>query len=291
VRMSSSPVWRVAAWHTYLVKIVWRLDPIPTSYDMVKSFFWASSARHSTTAAASMAVSLPMVRPLGCLKAMTPSLVPPQICWRRHLSTIYSQKPERVPLPANLPKEFYSQLPERLRPDNGRYLLSPSGIYLLRFALQVIADLYYIEPRKIDVIPPPPSACSVCKDPVATVTASQLAILDPTGERKALFDYRRNPRSVKAGDILRVTFKSGDPFSGVCLGIRLRGIDTSFLLRNQLTRVGVEMWIKVFSPNVESVEIVQRTEKRKRRARLYYMRFVLLVKSDRIFSWLPADTF
>ncbi|KAN0078728.1 Translation protein SH3-like domain containing protein [Elaphomyces granulatus] len=213
---------------------------------MVKSSFWASSVRHSTTAAASMAVSLPMVRPLGCLKAMTPKLVPPQICWRRHLSTIYSQKPERVPLPANLPKEFYSQLPERLRPDN--------------------------EPRKIDVIPPPPSACSVCKDPVATVTASQLAILDPTGERKALFDYRRNPRSVKAGDILRVTFKSGDPFSGVCLGIRLRGIDTSFLLRNQLTRVGVEMWIKVFSPNVESVEIVQRTEKKKRRARLYYMR-------------------
>lgn len=35
------------------------------------------------------------------------------------------------------------------------------------------------------------------------------------------------------------------------------------------------MWVKVFSPNVESVEIVQRTEKRKRRARLYYMRYVL----------------
>lgn len=33
------------------------------------------------------------------------------------------------------------------------------------------------------------------------------------------------------------------------------------------------MWVKVFSPNVESVEIVQRTVKRKRRARLYYMRY------------------
>jgi len=196
--------------------------------------------------ATSMAVSLPMVSPLGCLKAVTPRLVPPQICWRRHLSTIYSQRPERVPLPTKLPKEFFSQLPKRLRPDH--------------------------EPRKIDFIPPPPSTYSVCKDPVATITKSQLATLDPTGERKDLFDYRRNPRSVKVGDILRVTFKSGDPFSGVCLGIRLRGIDTSFLLRNQLTRVGVEMWIKVFSPNVQSVEIVQRTKKRKRRARLYYMR-------------------
>lgn len=101
-----------------------------------------------------------------------------------------------------------------------------------------------------------------------------MTMLDPTGERKALFDYRRSARSVKPGDIVRVTFKSGDPFSGVCLAIRLRGVDTSFLLRNQLTRVGVEMWIKAYSPNVEGVEIVQRTEKRKRRARLYYMRYV-----------------
>ena len=103
---------------------------------------------------------------------------------------------------------------------------------------------------------------------------SQLETLDPTGERKALFDYRRNPRSVKVGDIVRVTFKNGDPFAGVCLSIRLRGHDTSFLLRNQLSRVGVEMWVKALSPNVESVEIVQRTAHRKRRARLYYMRCV-----------------
>ena len=32
------------------------------------------------------------------------------------------------------------------------------------------------------------------------------------------------------------------------------------------------MWIKVYSPNVEGIEIVQRKEKRARRARLYYMR-------------------
>lgn len=36
------------------------------------------------------------------------------------------------------------------------------------------------------------------------------------------------------------------------------------------------MWAKVFSPEVQSVEIVQRSERRKRRARLYYMRFVSL---------------
>jgi ribosomal protein L19 len=101
-----------------------------------------------------------------------------------------------------------------------------------------------------------------------------LAEIDPKGERKALFDYRRNPRSIKPGDIVRVTFKNGDPFNGVVLSIKMRGIDSSFLLRNELTRVAVEMSVKVFNPNVSSVEIVQRAERQARRARLYYMRFV-----------------
>ena len=128
--------------------------------------------------------------------------------------------------------------------------------------------------KPLKVYPPPPSARTSCKNPLESVNDAQLSKLDPTGERKALFDYRRNPRSVKPGDILRVTFANGDPFSGLCLSIRLRGVDSAFLLRNQLTRVGVEMWVKVFSPEVQGVEIVQRSEKRKRRARLYYMRFV-----------------
>ncbi|PWY63765.1 mitochondrial ribosomal protein [Aspergillus eucalypticola CBS 122712] len=198
-----------------------------------------------------MASSSPILQQLGCFRSL---LLKPQSLsstttvnnqiGRRALSTVYSAKPEPKPLPKNLPEQFLRQLPLRMRPN---------------------------PERKERKIPPPPPAPQ-CKDPVNAVQEAQLAQLDPTGERRALFDYRRSPRSVKVGDILRVTFKNGDPFSGVCLSIRLRGIDTSFLLRNQLTRVGVEMSIKVFGPNVESVEIVQRAEKRKRRARLYYMR-------------------
>lgn len=137
-----------------------------------------------------------------------------------------------------------------------------------------LTRLCTIDKNQWKIVPPSPSKLNVCKDPIAAVTEAQMAVLDPTGDRKALFDYRRSMRSVKPGDIIRVTFKSGDPFSGVVLAIRSRGVDTSVLMRNQLTRVGVEMSIKVFSPNVEGVEIVQRTEKRKRRARIYYMRYV-----------------
>jgi ribosomal protein L19 len=79
---------------------------------------------------------------------------------------------------------------------------------------------------------------------------------------------------VQPGDILLVRLKSGDPFSGVCITIRKRNspIDTSILLRNSLTRVGVEMWYKVYSPNVEGIEIVQRATRRARRNKLTYMR-------------------
>ena len=98
-------------------------------------------------------------------------------------------------------------------------------------------------------------------------------MLDPTGARTRLFSPS-NPDRVQPGDILLVRLKNGDPFSGVCLNIRQRHqpIDTAILLRNQLTRVGVEMWFKVYSPNVEGIEVVQRKEKRARRAKLYYLR-------------------
>ncbi|PCG91902.1 Ribosomal protein L19 [Penicillium occitanis (nom. inval.)] len=192
-----------------------------------------------------MASFLQSLRPLALARPSSGLLTQSRTAMRS-ITTKYTPNPKLVPLPEKLPQQYYSQLPLHIRPQP--------------------------EKKKWRIHPSPPSEMNICKDPVAAVSGRQLAMLDPTGERKALFDYRRSARSVKPGDIVRVTFKSGDPFSGVCLAIRLRGVDTSFLLRNQLTRVGVEMWIKAYSPNVEGVEIVQRTEKRKRRARLYYMR-------------------
>ncbi|RAL12754.1 mitochondrial 54S ribosomal protein bL19m [Aspergillus homomorphus CBS 101889] len=197
-----------------------------------------------------MANSSSILQQLGCVRSLfttttsrSTTLQTPMV-GRRMLSTVYSAKPDPIPFPKGLPDQFYSQIPKRMRPD--------------------------LAPKKLKIVPPPPAP--QCKDAVAAVTQAQLKTLDPSGKRMRLFDYRRYARSVKPGDIIRVTFKNGDPFAGLVLSIKLRGADTSVLLRNQLTRVGVEMSVKVFSPNVESVEIVQRSEKRKRRARLYYMR-------------------
>lgn len=105
---------------------------------------------------------------------------------------------------------------------------------------------------------------------------AQIQVLDPTGARTRLFSPK-NPERVQPGDILLVRQRNGEPFSGVVLVIRQRHspIDWAVLLRNHLTRVGVEMWFKIYSPNVEGIEVVQRkteTGRRARRAKLYYMR-------------------
>lgn len=108
------------------------------------------------------------------------------------------------------------------------------------------------------------------------VNQAQIQVLDPTGVRTRLFSPT-NPERVQPGDVLLVRQRNGDPFSGVVLVIRQRHspVDWAVLLRNQLTRVGVEMWFKIYSPNVEGIEVVQRkteTGRRARRAKLYYMR-------------------
>lgn len=72
---------------------------------------------HITTMAA-----LPAMRPLGCLRSLVRASEPIQpLISRRFISTAYSKRPERVPLPQNMPPQFLSQIPLRFRPDPGMY--------------------------------------------------------------------------------------------------------------------------------------------------------------------------
>ncbi|KAL0931924.1 mitochondrial 54S ribosomal protein bL19m [Colletotrichum truncatum] len=121
------------------------------------------------------------------------------------------------------------------------------------------------------VYPQLPSIRQTYKNPMIALDDKQRATLDPTGARTRLFDPAR-PDAAKVGDVLMVTTKSGEPFSGVCMSIRRRGVDTAILLRSQLMKVGVEMWHKIYSPTVIGIDIVWRRPKRARRARLTYMR-------------------
>lgn len=106
---------------------------------------------------------------------------------------------------------------------------------------------------------------------IQSLHEAQIKKMDPTGARTALFAKTRE--AAKPGDVLMVTHRrGGEPFAGVCMSIRRRGVDTAVLLRNHMGKVGVEMWFKVYNKNVAGIEIVKRRAKRARRARLTYLR-------------------
>jgi large subunit ribosomal protein L19 len=62
------------------------------------------------------------------------------------------------------------------------------------------------------------------------------------------------------------------------MGMRRRGVDTSFRLRNIVNKVGVEVSFKVCSPMIKEVRVVRRAEGNKgpvrdlRRAKVNYLR-------------------
>lgn len=113
--------------------------------------------------------------------------------------------------------------------------------------------------------PPPPNA-------VAAHHAYQIRKMDPSGARSRLFS-KENPDSARVGDILLVTTKrAAEPFAGVLVSVRRRGIESSLLLRGQLAKTGVEMSFKIYSRNVTGIEIIKRRARRARRARLTYLR-------------------
>jgi large subunit ribosomal protein L19 len=79
------------------------------------------------------------------------------------------------------------------------------------------------------------------------------------------------------GDSLRVNVKVVEgtkerlqAFEGVCIGRKNSGLNSSFTVRKISYGEGVERVFPLFSPNVDSIEVVRRG--RVRRAKLYYLR-------------------
>ncbi|KAF4968258.1 hypothetical protein FSARC_4349 [Fusarium sarcochroum] len=137
------------------------------------------------------------------------------------------------------------------------------------FSAEQRADVAKV--NKFQIYPRIPSIRSTHPDPMPALLQKQIAKLDPTGARTRLFS-REHADSAKVGDVLMVTTKGGEPFSGAFLQIRRQGQDTAIQLRGQMMKVGVEMWFKVYSPTVTGIDIIWRRPKRARRARLTYMR-------------------
>jgi len=79
------------------------------------------------------------------------------------------------------------------------------------------------------------------------------------------------------GDTLRVNVKVVEgnrervqAFEGVCIGRKNAGINSSFTVRKLSYGEGVERVFPLYSPRLESIEVVRRGKVR--RAKLYYLR-------------------
>jgi large subunit ribosomal protein L19 len=95
-------------------------------------------------------------------------------------------------------------------------------------------------------------------------------------QQKKLTDGKTIP-DFAPGDSLRVNVKIIEgskervqAFEGVCIGRKNSGLNSSFTVRKISYGEGVERVFPLFSPNVESIEVVRRG--RVRRAKLYYLR-------------------
>ncbi|KAG9296881.1 hypothetical protein G9A89_006836 [Geosiphon pyriformis] len=93
----------------------------------------------------------------------------------------------------------------------------------------------------------------------------------------ALFIKRCDNR-MRPGDVVLVESytsitnkKSTSSFAGICIAIFRRGIHSSFILRNIIMKLGVEIRFRAFSPLIKDIKILQKAGK-VRRAKLYYLR-------------------
>jgi large subunit ribosomal protein L19 len=97
-------------------------------------------------------------------------------------------------------------------------------------------------------------------------------------EAKYINSLKRNQiPPFKAGDTVRVGVEVRDgaavrvqQFEGLVMRIHRNGLNSSFLVRKISSGEGVERNFLMYSPIIQSVEVVKRG--RVRRSRLYYMR-------------------
>ena len=103
---------------------------------------------------------------------------------------------------------------------------------------------------------------------IESLETEQVARLEEEGKKIPQFS---------AGDTLRVNVKVVEgsrerlqAFEGVCIARRNRGLNSSFTVRKISYGEGVERVFPLYSPRIDSIQVVRRGDVR--RAKLYYLR-------------------
>jgi large subunit ribosomal protein L19 len=122
---------------------------------------------------------------------------------------------------------------------------------------------------------------------MAAVEAQLRSERDPTSRFTSLFSRTSKDRIPPGSVLLVETYTtasktSTSTFAGILIAIRRRGVSSSFVLRNIVNKLGVEIRFNMYSPLLKDIKIVQKASvgkndttgklRRARRAKLYYLR-------------------
>lgn len=93
---------------------------------------------------------------------------------------------------------------------------------------------------------------------------------DPTGKRTALVS---GPQKIRSGDTIKVTYLDRSTVLGRVLGIKrgVNNVGSNILIRNKISKVGCEMRVPLFNPEIKNIE-VERPENYMPRNKQYYIR-------------------
>ncbi len=123
---------------------------------------------------------------------------------------------------------------------------------------------------------------SLCRQPDLIVRASTRketmnTIQEIEQEQVAKLTEKKSIPKFSPGDTIKVNVKVVEgareriqAFEGMCIGRKNNGLHSSFTVRKLSYGEGVERVFPVYSPNVESIEVIRRGDVR--RAKLYYLR-------------------
>ena len=123
---------------------------------------------------------------------------------------------------------------------------------------------------------------SLCRQPdliVRTSTRKETmnTIQEIEQEQVAKLTEKKSIPKFSPGDTIKVNVKVVEgareriqAFEGMCIGRKNNGLHSSFTVRKLSYGEGVERVFPVYSPNVESIEVIRRGDVR--RAKLYYLR-------------------
>lgn len=109
--------------------------------------------------------------------------------------------------------------------------------------------------------------------------------LDPQKWRRNLIDSK-NTGHLRAGDVVRIVYDSSkcnyDNFIGYVLSLDRKSLaqDASVLLRNHVSKTAVEVRVPIFSPLVERIDLLRRSDGKRGRNKQYYIRDTKLDVGD-----------